>query len=272
MSQTIDSSVAQGQFVSVNGMNVFYEEYGSGTPLILLTGAMGTGASWKAQVPLYSAHFRVIAPDPRGCGRTDNPGDQILRTPLLADDVVAFVHALNLEKPFLCGWSTGGDVALDVGIRYPDLARGLVLGAVAYRVSEIYFKELIEMGIEGPGQVNIDLIEKAAPQMVERWRSEHRQSADQWKMLLKQTSYDMMEPPTHPDKDLQKIRVPALVITGDRDQYLRLEDMVELYRLIPNAELAVVAQADHFVGRTKPDVFANCVLEFLRRHNGPAEI
>lgn len=271
MSQANDTLVSQGQYMAANGLNVYYEEYGSGTPLILLTGAMGTGAGWKAQVPLYSPHFKVIAPDPRGCGRTNNPGNQILRTPLLADDVVEFVHALNLEKPFLCGWSTGGDVALDVGIRYPDLARGLVLGAVAYRVSEIYFTELIAMGIEGPGQVDFDLIEKAAPQMVERWRTQHRQSADQWKTLLKQTSYDMMEPPTHPDEDLRKIRGPALVITGDRDQYLRLEDMVELYRLIPNAELAVVAQADHFLPSTKPHEFASRVLEFLLRHVAQGE-
>ena len=267
MSQANDTVVRQGQYIAANGLNVYYEEHGSGAPLILLTGAMGTSASWKALVPLLSPHFKLIAPDPRGSGRTNNPGNEILRTPLLADDVAAVINALHLEKPFLCGWSTGGDVALEVGIRYPELAKGLVVGAPTPRVSESYFNGMKAMGIDGPGQVNIDQIEKAAPQRVERWRTEHTQNADQWKALLKLYSYEMAEPYTHQTEDLRKFSVPTLVIVGDRDQIFRLEDTVELYRQIPSAELAVLAQADHFVLRTKPDVFANCVLEFLRRHD-----
>ncbi len=270
MPQIDDTGGVEGQFVHANGLKIFYEEYGSGVPLILLHGAMSTGAVWKPYVSHLSSHFKVIVPDARGHGRTDNPSGEI-RTLQLADDVVALINVLNLEKPFLCGWSGGGDTALDVGIRYPDLASGLVLGGVTYRASEAYFETIKAFGLEGPGQVNTDQTEKAVPHLVEIWQAAHSQEADYWKTLLRQLSYEMIEPHTHSAEDFQEISVPTLVITGDRDQFLPLGDQIELYQLISNAELAVIPQADHFVTRTKIELFASIVLEFLLRQSGQAD-
>ena len=266
MSQANDATAQQGQYVQANGLNIYYEEYGSGEPLILLHGATGTGSiQWGAHIPLLSSHFRVIMPDARGHGRTDNPGGEI-RLHALADDVIALIHALNLETPFLCGWSMGGDTAVDIGIRYPNSVKAMVVGGVTHRVSETYFDGLTALGVEGPGKVNTEQAEKAMPQLVAMLRSAHSQGPDHWKTLFTQLSHEMMEPTLPSFDDLRKITAPTLIIWGDRDQFLPIENAVELYRLIPNAELAVVPNADHFVSRTNVELFANLVKEFLLRH------
>ncbi len=258
--------------VQANGLRIYFEEYGHGDPLILLHGALGTGITqWEAQIPLLAEHFRVIMPDARGHGRTEMPPGEI-RLRELSDDVAAFIHALNLEKPFLCGWSTGADTAVDFCIRYPQSVKAIVAGGVTHRLSETYFEGLAALGVEGPGRVNTAQTEKAMPDLVAMIRSAHAQGPEHWKMLFRQLSYEMMEPTLPSPDDLRKISSPTLIIWGDRDQFLPIENAIELYRLIANAELAVVPGANHFVCLTHPELFARLVTNFLLRQTAPARL
>jgi len=263
MSQANDVMSQQGQYVQANGLKMYYEEYGSGEPLVLIHASLATGAgNWKAYVPYLSTHFRLIMPDQRGHGRTINPQGEI-RLPTLTDDLVAFIKALNLEKPFLCGWSTGGDIGLDIAMRYPDCVSRLIVGGVTLRVTEAAIETLKAMGLEGPGQINFEQTEKAIPELTEVWKKDHSQSPSHWKELLTQVSFEMINPTLPTEDDLKQISIPTLIIWGDRDQFLPVEDAVELYRLIPKAQLAVVPNADHFVTRTNVKLFAELVKEFI---------
>jgi pimeloyl-ACP methyl ester carboxylesterase len=271
MPQTNDVTVQQGQYVQANGLNIYYEEFGGGEPLILLHGAMGTGATqWETHIPFLSSHFRVIMPDARGHGKTDSLGEEI-RLPMLTDDVAAFIDTLNLGESFFCGWSTGGDTAIDLGMRYPNLVRAMVVGGVVHRVTETYLESLRAMGVEGPGEVNAEQTEGAMPQFVELLRAVHPKGPDYWITLLTQLSHKFTEPTLPPIDSLRKMAAPTLIIWGDRDQFLPVEQAVELYRLIPNAELAVVPNADHSVCRAKAELFANLAREFLLRHTASAK-
>jgi len=271
MSQANDVMSQQGQYVQANGLKMYYEEYGSGEPLVLIHASLATGAgNWKAYIPYLSPHFRLIMPDLRGHGRTNNPQGEI-RLPTLTDDLVAFIKELNLEKPFLCGWSGGGDIALDVGIRYPNSVRAMVVGGVTHRVSEEYFNTMRAMGAEAPGKVNFEQFEKAMPQFVELLRIAHSQSPEHWKTLLTQISHEMLEPTLPSHDDLKKITTPTLIIWGDRDQYLPVEDAIELYRLLPNAELTVLPNTNHSLSVTRIEQFANNAKEFLLRHTASVE-
>lgn len=266
MSKLNDVLAQDGKFVQANGLNMYYEEYGSGEPLVLVHASLATGVgNWKAFVPYLSTHFRLIMPDLRGHGKTDNPQGEI-RLPILTDDVAAFIKALNLASPFLCGWSGGGDIALDIGIRYPDLVKAMVVGGVTHRISEGYLASMRAMGVEAPGKVNVEQFEKAMPQLVELLQIVHSQNPDHWKTLLSQISYEMLEPTLPSHDGLKKITAPTLIIWGDRDQFLPIEDAIELYRLIPNAELAVLPNADHSISRTRVEQFANYAKDFLLRH------
>jgi pimeloyl-ACP methyl ester carboxylesterase len=254
--------INSGEFVRTNGINIYYESFGSGRSLIFLHGAMGTGKVWKPYVPLLSNDFNLILPNARGHGLTENPGKEI-GLHLIADDIAGLIEALKLEKPFLCGWSMGGDVSLDIAMRYPDRVRGLIVGGVTHRISEIYLASAQAMGLERPGQVNFEQAEKNIPQLINLWKTEHVQSPSHWKELVTQLSFEMLNPTLPSEDDLKRVRVPTLIVWGDRDQFLPIEDAVALYRLIPNAQLAVIPNADHFVSRTNVKLFAEFVKEFV---------
>lgn len=258
----INGKSQTGKFVNANGINMYYESCGRGIPLIFLHGAMGTGQVWKPYVPLLSQDFNMILPDLRGHGKTENRGREI-DLHLLADDLVGLLKALKLEKPFLCGWSMGGDISLDIAIRYPDKIGGLIIGGVTHQYSETYSASLKAMGLEGPGQINFEQAEKNIPQLIDLWKTEHVQSPSHWKELITQLSFGMVNPTLPAEDDLRQITMPTLIIWGDRDQFLPVEDALALYRLIPRAQLAVVPNADHFVSRTKVKLFAEFVKEFV---------
>jgi pimeloyl-ACP methyl ester carboxylesterase len=262
MSQEINGTGQTGNFVNANGINIYYESFGSGKSLIFLHGSMGTGKVWKPYVPILLNDFNIILPDLRGHGKTENP-DKAIDLHLIADDIVALIEALKLEKPFLCGWSMGGDVSLDVAIRYPDCVSGLIVGGVTHRISESYFASLKAMGLEGPGKVNFEQAEQNIPQLINLWKTEHVQSPLHWKELVTQLSFEMINPTLPAEDNLKQITLPTLIVWGDRDQFLPIEDAIELYRLIPNAQLAVIPNANHFVTRTHVLLFAELVKEFV---------
>src|SRR3954465_12078207 len=95
---------SQGQYVQANGLTIHYEEYGSGKPLILLHGGTQTSKLWTPLIPSFAQHFRVITPDSRGHGRTDNPAEE-MSYQVMADDMVAFATALEIAHPFVLGFS-----------------------------------------------------------------------------------------------------------------------------------------------------------------------
>ena len=134
MSQARENSpMQQGKFIKTNGLNIYYEDYGSGEPLVLLHGGLGSSARMRPLVPALSKHCRVIVPDARGHGKTDNPGGKFSYR-LLADDLAEFIQRLGIHQPFICGWSDGGQTALELGMHYPNLAKGLVAGAAWFKV------------------------------------------------------------------------------------------------------------------------------------------
>ena len=123
----------------------------------------------------------------------------------------------------------------------------------------------------GPGEVNFDQIQRATPEYVEMLRDLHSpQGAEYWKDLLTGISTMWFTPLNYTDQDFRKISAAMLILIGDRDQFIPVEDAFAIYRLIPNAELAIVPNADHSFLRISVKVFADTVLEFLKRHNSGA--
>ncbi len=116
-----------------NGIDINYVEAGQGEPLLLLDNAMvSTNPVWASMPVAYASflgtlaeHFRVIAPDTRGSGKSVHPGGPI-PSALLADDVAALIDALNLDRPLICGFSDGGETATLAGIRHPGSVRAIV--------------------------------------------------------------------------------------------------------------------------------------------------
>ncbi|MGD2027958.1 MAG: alpha/beta hydrolase [Anaerolineales bacterium] len=257
-----EGTTQQGKTVHANGIDIYYQAFGDGDPLICLHGSMGTGNVWKPYAAPLSQDFYLLLPDARGHGKTVNSGDEISLNSM-TDDLAALIDALDLERPFICGWSMGGDLGLNLAMRYPDQVGGLVVGGVIHRLPDTYFASLQGLGIDGPGQVNVERAEKNIPQLVALWQAEHVQSPSHWIDLAIQLSFEMYNPNLPSEDDLKKIKAPTLIVWGDRDQFLPVENAVEMYQLIPNAQLAVIPNADHFVTRSRVDLFSSLVKEFL---------
>jgi len=255
----------QGRYAEANGLRIYYEEYGAGEPLVLLHRGIAVGHIWEPYLTYFAERYRVIMPDSRGHGRTANPGGW-LSYQLMADDIAALIQALGLRQALVCGYSDGGNTALELGMRYPGLARALVIGGAAHKFSDIYANWLTEFGIHGPGVVDLEYIRRTFPAYVEKWQARHSpQGADHWESLLRQLSVMWWTPLHYTADDLAQIRVPALIITGDRDETMPLEDTIEMYRLIRGAELAVVPGADHLAVVDRVDQFAPTVTGFFER-------
>ena len=127
----------RGHYIQANGLDIYYEEHGQGKPLLLIHAATVSAESWQPYLPVFAEHYRVITPDSCGHGRTANPSGTMSYR-LLADDMAALVQALALHKPLICGYSDGGQIALEIGMRYPDLPQALVVGAAMFKFNEVY--------------------------------------------------------------------------------------------------------------------------------------
>lgn len=254
---------SDGHYIEVKGINMYYETYGDGPPLILIHGGTGAGKAQfdrDGQIQKYAVHFTVYVPDSRGHGKTNNPSRK-MSYPLMGKDIASFIQALDLEEASICGWSDGGQVALELGIKNIEL-RAMVVGGAFSTFSEKVANSFRSMGLEEPGKVNFELVQKANPERAEMWKQIH----DDWKDTLVDISLLWLTPFNYSEEDLAKISIPTLVLLGDRDQFIEVEEAVKLYRMIPNSELVILPNADHSVSRDQVEKFSSTTLEFLLRH------
>lgn len=261
----------QGRYAQANSLSMYYEEVGTGPPLILLHRGIATGRIWQPHVSLLAERYRVVAPDSRGHGHTTNPAGRISYA-MMADDIAALSQTLGLRKPLICGYSDGGNTALELGMRYPELASALVIGGAYYRLSETLAHWLRELGVDGPGAVDFEHLRRTWPAYVEKWQARHSpQGADHWKSLLHQLSVMWWTPLNYTAEDFAKISAPVLILTGDRDETVSLEETVEMYRLIPGAELVVLPGIDHLAAVDRVDLFVPAVSSFFERRLAPGQ-
>lgn len=264
---TFDTTVQSGKRVQANDLNIYYETYGSGTPLLLLHGGTVNLSMWSPHIPALAKHFYVIALDSRGHGRTSNPSGT-LSYRLLADDTAAFIRALGLERPFVYGYSDGGQIAFELGMHYPNLARAYVIGAAAHRWPKAYHEFVARFGMEQPGVVDLIRVEREHPDLVARLREQFDrfQGKDYWKTYLQQLSTLWLTPLNYTSAELQQISVPTLILVGDRDDsILPIEQAAELYRMLPNAELAILPGKNHVMPWTNAELFVQIIVDFLLR-------
>jgi pimeloyl-ACP methyl ester carboxylesterase len=117
-----------GRYADVNGINLYYESHGSGRPLILLHGGLGSGEMFEPILPALTERHQVIVVDLQGHGRTADI-DRPIDIRLMADDIAALIDHLGLERPDLVGYSLGGGVAFFTASKYPEKVGKLVMAS-----------------------------------------------------------------------------------------------------------------------------------------------
>src|SRR6266851_10391239 len=140
MTMTTESTAHKkgtGSYAEVNGINLYYETHGSGRPLILLHGGLGSGEMFGPVLPKLAERHQVVTVDLQGHGRTADI-DRPIDVRLMAGDIAALIEHLGLAKPDLVGYSLGGGVALQTEAKYPAKVRRLVVASANIRPDAIY--------------------------------------------------------------------------------------------------------------------------------------
>jgi pimeloyl-ACP methyl ester carboxylesterase len=285
MTQHVPVAQSEGRYVRANGTDVYYVEAGQGQPLVLLHGGMvstsqlwaGVPVAYVSHIATFAEHFRVIAPDTRGCGRTANPGGGVITYAQLADDVAALIEALHLEGAMICGFSDGGIIATIAGIRSPGAVRAIVndAGYDMFNPHSPSFPMMRQIlgGSPAATQADPEAAEQlfnASPDMrpmiaLLKADQDGAQGPGYWKRYLAASFDRTTTPPGYTVEDLRQITAPTLILTGDRDHFCSPEEGVAAYRVLQHGELAVLPGVGHIITPFKVQV----AIDFLRRHAAP---
>ena len=217
-------------YAPVNGIKMYYEIHGEGTPLVLIHGGGSTiQTSFGKLLPLLAPHYKVIAVELQAHGHT-NDRDTAGSFEQDADDVAALLQFLKINKAHILGFSNGGNTAMQIAIRHPDLVNKLV------PVSSFYKREGMIAGFwDGMQQATLE-------NMPPLLKTDYLQINNDQKSLQAMFTKDkerMLQFKDWSDETLQSIKSPTLLVIADHD-VMTPEHAVKMSQMIPNAQLMIL--------------------------------
>ena len=236
---------AAGGTFTHDGVALYYESYGQGSPLLMVHGNGMSIGSLAAQIEHFRKAYRVIAMDSRDHGRSaDSPGP--IDYEKMTDDLAALIDYLRLDSVDVLGWSDGGIEALLLGLRHPTKVKKLVsMAANLNPGNQALYKETDEL---------VRTMLGSMPDSV-RNTPEGKRAEKVTRMMLKEPNID--------PGSLGKVTAPTLVLAGDQD-LIRLEHIVEIFNHLPNSQLAILPNHTHMVPYDDPALFNDTVERFLQ--------
>jgi len=268
--------------INANGVDIYYEMRGEGTPLMLINGWGGNLDSWSDEmVDLLAGKHNVIMMDNRGTGRSDKPGTPYTMD-MMAADAKGVLDSLGIKKAHVMGFSMGGAITQTFGINYPYSTLSLVIcGASAGRENSISSDPKVQM--------DLALIANPLPEMTERdvtvkllyllyskeYVEEHLEE------LVRDETYSDYPTPSfalmnqsHAASTLNsypylpELKVPVLVMTGEDDVLVPPENSEKIASQIPDSELVMIPGCGHGFLKQKTDEAVGLILRFLNKVDG----
>ena len=203
-------AMGNGQYAEVNGINLYYETHGSGRPMVLLHGGLGSGEMFGPVVPALAASHQVVVVDLQGHGRTADI-DRPLDVRLMADDIAALIDHLGLDRPDLVGYSLGGGVALHTAAKYPAKVGRLVVASANIRPEAIY-PEMREQQAQVGAAAAEFLKDTPMYQLYQRVAPR----PEDFPILLDKIGTSMAQPFDFAD-EVRGLQMPTLVVAADAD-------------------------------------------------------
>ena len=261
-----------------DGTKLYFEETGSGAPLLFVHEFAGDHRSWEPQVRFFSRYFRCITYGARGYPPSDVPSDPRAYSQEHArDDVIAVLDHLRIDKAHVVGLSMGGFATVHVGITYSHRALSLVIAGCGYgsepsqkarfraeseevaRNIELHGgKFLAEQYSLGPARVQLQNKDPRAWREFANQLAEHSPQGS----ALTQRGVQAQRPSLWELKDsIAKIDMPTLIVTGDEDEAC-LEASLFLKRQIMTSALVTLPRTGHTLNIEEPDAFNRALSEF----------
>lgn len=262
--------------VPVNDGTIYYEERGSGIPLVLIHAGYLDCRMWDNQMETFSRDYRAIRYDVRGYGKSSKARGKYSD----ADDLKQLLDHLGIDKAILVGVSNGGRILLDFAVEYPHRVSAIVpvdFGISGYKTSGPDEDKLLEMfpeleekqrkfleegNMEEVAAIDVDLWTPALSKDVRKFvlqiaiENAHVFMEDPWKYQVSP------EPPAF--ERLDKLSMPVLMILGDRDLPAIAFLVKRIHDLVPHSNLVIIDGADHIPSLSKPEKFNEVVGQFLR--------
>ncbi|MBL8384761.1 MAG: alpha/beta hydrolase [Burkholderiales bacterium] len=263
-----------------DGVRLYYEEAGSGIPLVFVHEFAGDWRSWEPQMRFFSRYYRAITYSARGFKPSSIPADPAQYSQDHArDDVVAILDHLGIDRAHIAGLSMGGFATLHVGMAYPERARSLVIAGCGYGAApadketfrqecEAAARRFETAGVEAARQYAI------GPTRVQ-YQNKDPRGWDEFATQLTEHDWQgqahtmrgvQMKRPSlwELEERMRSIRVPALIVTGDEDDPC-LEPALLMKRAIATSGLVVLPQAGHTINLEDPEPFNRALLDFFTR-------
>lgn len=235
------SNPQAGHYAFINGINLYYETYGSGEPLVMLHGNGGSIEAFKKQIPFFEKQYKVIAIDSRLQGKSGGAVDT-LSYEMMAADFAGLLDYLHVDSAYVLGWSDGGINGLILAMNFPGKVKKLaVTGANIVPDSTAF---------------NVADIADMKKTVLDSKTSQKNKTLN--RMMIYQ--------PQIPYSDLKKIHCPVLVMAGDHD-VIKAEHTLKIYQSLPVASLCIFPDSHHGVCQQHPVLFNETVSTFFNKQN-----
>lgn len=234
---------AAGHYLPTRGINLYYETYGKGAPLLFIHGNGGSIENFSNNIPYFSKYYHVIAVDSRAQGRSTDAADS-LSFEMMADDFNALLDSLHIDSAYVIGWSDGGINGLLLAIRHPEKVKKLAItGANLWPDTTGLTPFVYKLTEEGS----------------EKLRKEPQ--TPKVKNDLKLSDLDLYQPHISLEQ-LHTISCPTLVIGGDHD-VIPVPHTVLIGQNIPKSYIWIIPNSGHSTPVFKKDQFNPLVKKFF---------
>jgi len=275
-----ESPVAKRLMIS--GIEMPYEEQGSGPPVVFVHGAFSDSRVWAPQREAIAAKFRFIAITQRYFGTDPWPDDGANYSVVThTSDLAAFIRALDIGPVYLVGQSYGGTIALRTALFFPDLVKGVVAQEptiAASAVTEPEQQALLKRersGLAGAKQAVNDGNIEAAARLFADWTNDQPGGFDALAPALRQVHLEngrtialhfaAPRPPQITCEQLSKMQPPVVITAGEMTRPFFKVLAETAHQCIPGSELVQIANARHKAFSENPEAFNQVVLDFLAK-------
>jgi pimeloyl-ACP methyl ester carboxylesterase len=254
-------------YASVNGLEMYYEIYGAGNPVLLLHGGLGIIGMFTQLLPALAETRQVIAVELQGHGHTADI-QRPIRLELMADDIAALIQHLGLVNADIIGYSMGGGVALQAAIQHPDVVRKIVVLSAPYK-SDGWYPGVLSSA----GSMNADLAEAMVGTIMHQAYISSAPRPQDWPRLVTKMGELMGGQAYDWSSSVAEIKNPALIVIGDTD-FVRLNHAVEMFGLLGggtvdmqggliSSQLAILPGTTHYSIINRADLLIPAITPFL---------
>lgn len=254
--QEINYGSNHGKYIEIANTNMYYEEYGSGIPLLLFHGGFGSIHDFQQVIPKFAKHFKVIAVDSPGHGRSEQSDS--LSFELMTDYYSNMIDQFKLDSVYIVGYSDGGITALHLAAKRPDKIKKIIASGVNSRMDGLNPEVLDYLK-----QINPPFIETYQKEWLADYKSKSPEK-NKWEKFITDITSMYSNDVFITDHILSTISARVLLVFGDKD-VIKLEHGVELFQKISGSQFCILPNTPHEVFSKSPELISKIGIEFLTK-------